>query len=40
MDDALPAGSAWTTPEGAVIRVESATGKGAIVRVEVPAAAR
>ena len=39
-DAALPAGSAWTTPEGAVIRVESATGKGAIVRVEVPAAAR
>ena len=39
-DAALPAGSAWTTPEGAVIRVESATGKVAIVRVEVPAAAR
>jgi hypothetical protein len=39
-DAALPAGSAWTTPEGAVIRVKSATRKGAAVRVEVPASAR
>lgn len=39
-DAALPSGSAWTTPEGAVIRVESATRRGATVRVEVPAPAR
>lgn len=39
-DAALPGGATWTTPEGAVIRVDYATTKGATVRVQVPPTAR
>jgi hypothetical protein len=39
-DAALPAGSGWTTPEGAVIHVVSVTPRAATVTIHIPTSAR